>query len=289
MKDVRPSVRNFRTIHTANVVANATVDANAVSATLAELDAKDIEMDTPLFEALNQHFLYTDNYNGALDMWEEEVLNNKLTPKREAFSALFEMAGKHRDLTVLLSFYRLAQFISLRPDLRFTASLALAIQPDRNHFGTTQIRAQHRLWTENPTSTRVLDHQQLTEFNSFIDHIYTTLSESQIQEIDAAWATMKTALLTEAQQVQTSEDTSSWTPSGPVSPSAPSASSRGPSIAVPSPLKEGEIDDEEGDNLRAAAAAAAKPAAEAEPVVAEAAEPAEAAAEAPSTEEAAKS
>lgn len=205
LKNVRPSIRNYRSVRTANVIANASAtsgDALGTARTAIEdLKSKRIEIDAEFLEAITLAYSKQADLAAAVKVWRKEVVERNLVPTRAAFTHFFTLAGIDGDHINAALAWKLAQENHIVPDRGFASALALALQPNRNHYGRIETRTLHKKWTTIETDAatgsslalRVLNKPELEEFSKFIDHALASFSESDKKRLDKEWKEMLAA------------------------------------------------------------------------------------------------
>ena len=206
LKNVRPSIRNYRSVHAANVMANATGDYGVAVSTVKDINAKKIEFDAALLEAVTFAQCQNANLAAAVATWREVVVVGKLIPTRKSFTHFFTTAGIEKSPLNAALAWRLSQLLFVQPDYQFASSLSLAIQPDRNYFGLMETRRQHQKWTEQATSNRVLNKEQLAEFTQFIEHAISTFHEADKATLEKEWKKMLTEFAKPRAETQESQE-----------------------------------------------------------------------------------
>lgn len=222
LKNIRPSIRNYRSVHAANVTANATGDFGVSVSTVKDLASKKIEFDAALLEAVSFAQAANADLSQAVSTWREVVILGKLIPTRKTFTNFFTVAGIEKSPLNAALAWRLSQLLFVQPDYRFASALSLAIQPDRNYFGLVETRRQHQKWTEQSSSSRVLNKTQLEEFTRFIDHAISTFSEADKTTLEREWKAMLKDFAKPRKETAVQQDEEpSARPSASAAPSGP--------------------------------------------------------------------
>lgn len=204
LKNVRPSIRNFRSVRAANIIANASSSSGDALGTarnaLEELETKRIEVDPEFLAALTKAYTKQDNLKAAIALWRTEVVERNLVPTRAAFTDFFTLTGINFDHINAALAWKLAQENHVVPDRAFASALALALQPNRNHFGRIETRTLHKKWTTiekdstgHSLGARVLNKTELEEFTKFIDHVLAHFTESDKIRLAQEWREMYAA------------------------------------------------------------------------------------------------
>jgi hypothetical protein len=190
LQTLRASIRNYRAARTANILAHANSSFAPAQTAIEDLASKEIAWDAAFFEAVALAQQSHQTVAQALETWNQQVVQLKLVPTRMSFTYFFNLAGMERQLVSTVLVWRLALALKVKPDLRFASALSLALNPNRNYFGLIKMRAAHQKWTENPTSPRVLDMNEIKDFTEFIDHAVSTFTEEDQKALELAWKKM---------------------------------------------------------------------------------------------------
>ena len=230
LKSVRPSIRNYRLVRTANVTAHAKSSsaspddaASIARTTLDDLQSKNIEIDADMFQALMLCYVKNADLASAVKLWRSEIIERNLIPHRSSFSQFFTVAGMNSDPINVALIWKLAQTLHITPDHSFASALSLGLQPDRNYFGRSDTRALHRKWTTIETDPatgcslgpRVLNKSESDGFTKFIDHILSTFSEADKKKIDKEWKSMYAAFTEPVAEPVVQDNTPVARPSDP--------------------------------------------------------------------------
>lgn len=211
LKDVRPSIRNYRRARAANISAHAsaaspssssataTADSSVATKAMGELESKGINIDAEFFDSLMSTYANIRNLTEAVKLWRSHVVEGEIVPPMSSFKTFFKLAGSERDLVNVALMWRVAKHLHVSPDFDFAASLTLGLQPDRNYFGLKETRAAHKKWTTVPfdetsgasLGPRILNKHEIQELDKFIDHVISTFPESDRTKLEKAWAEME--------------------------------------------------------------------------------------------------
>jgi pentatricopeptide repeat protein len=199
LKDIRPSVRNFRTVMISHIEANS-AEVGVIQAALEDMNSKHIEQnDADLFEVVELAYLHHGLLQESLQHWQDVVLTQKMIPSRQAFAHFFKLAAKTRDVAHVANVWRLSELMRIKPDFEFASALALALQPDRNYFGLQEARRQHKRWTDesstNGRGSRVLNKVESKQFTQFIEHVISTFNEAERKNLESLWKKTRAQLL----------------------------------------------------------------------------------------------